>query len=184
MIKRTLMFLDGENLVARFQDMVKQGKTPHDDVVHEQDRYVWHPHFTRWSYLNVIRVSYYCVVSGDESAREKVEDALASFQYMCTDGQSQGTGHVVPKVYRKVSKERRTRLVDIQLTIDVLNAALHTDVDSILIASGDGDFAPLLEEVQRTGKQAYVAAFSSGLSPRLSARKDVFVDLNRIFFSN
>lgn len=182
LIKRTLMFLDGENLVARYQSSLEAGKVAQADVVHERDCFVWSPAFTRWSLLNVVRVTYYAVVAGAEDRRTQIEQAIGKISYACSDGQTTGSASIVPRVYRKESKERKSRILDIEITIDVLNAARDTPVDSILIASGDGDFAPLLREVQRTGKQVYVAAFSSGFSPRLHANKDVFVDLDRLFF--
>lgn len=183
LVKRTLAFLDGENLVARYQSSLEAGKVARPDVVHELDCFVWSPAFTQWSLLNVVRVTYYAVVAGAEDRRTQIEGAIGKLSYVCSDGQHTGSASVVPRVYRKESKERKSRILDIEITIDVLTAARDTPVDSILIASGDGDFAPLLREVQRTGKQVYLAAFSSGLSARLQANKDVFIDLDKLFFA-
>jgi uncharacterized LabA/DUF88 family protein len=152
------------------------------NIDHEQDRFVWSPIFTRWSLLNIIRVSYYMSVVGDANRVREIEDRIASLSYTCSDGISEGSASVVPRAFKKASRERRSRLADIQITSDILKASWNTSVDSIMLASGDGDFLPLQQEVMRTGKQVYLAAFSSGLTPKLGSNADVFVDLDKLFF--
>ncbi|MGD7035160.1 hypothetical protein [Methylotuvimicrobium buryatense] len=38
---RMMVFVDGENLVLRFQAMVAEGRMPIDDIAYEKDIYVW-----------------------------------------------------------------------------------------------------------------------------------------------
>ena len=49
--------------------------------------------------------------------------------------------------------------------------------------TGDGDYLPLLLEIQRQGKQVFVAAFSAGLNPMLKRRADQFYLLDATAFS-
>jgi len=68
------------------------------------------------------------------------------------------------------------------LTVDILINSYRNNLDTVYIITGDGDFVPVLEEVKRLGKRIYVAAFSSGLHPRIRAVADRFVDLDGCFF--
>jgi uncharacterized LabA/DUF88 family protein len=65
---------------------------------------------------------------------------------------------------------------DVGLTVDVIRLA--TSLDAVVIVSGDGDYLPLVEYVQKsTGKQVEVAAFSNSASSRLMEAVDDFLDL-------
>ena len=59
---------------------------------------------------------------------------------------------------------------------------IKVHVDTVLILSGDGDFAALVQEVAARGRRIYVGAFSKGFNPKLSERADLFIDLDPIFF--
>jgi hypothetical protein len=41
--RRMMVFVDGENLTMRFQDMVKKGKMPRPEVTVIPDIFVWQP---------------------------------------------------------------------------------------------------------------------------------------------
>jgi len=60
--------------------------------------------------------------------------------------------------------------------------ALSDAIDLVYLASGDGDYLPLVSEVMRHGKQVYVAAFSSGLNAELTHSVDEFFNLDGVFF--
>lgn len=76
-------------------------------------------------------------------------------------------------------------MIDIDLTIDVMRAALGMPVDGIYLLSGDGDYLPLLREISRTtSKQVYLGAFSSGLQIDLRSSVEDFVDLDKLFFKS
>ncbi|MFB3073548.1 MAG: hypothetical protein ACE1Z6_00015, partial [Candidatus Methylomirabilales bacterium] len=46
--RRIMVFVDGENLVCRFQEMLRRGYVPRDDLLfHEPDVAVWSPTFTQ-----------------------------------------------------------------------------------------------------------------------------------------
>ncbi len=57
-------------------------------------------------------------------------------------------------------------------------------VDRVYLATGDGDFIPLISEVMRRGKQVELLAFSSGLSPLLRSRVDRLHIIDDIFFKD
>jgi uncharacterized LabA/DUF88 family protein len=68
--------------------------------------------------------------------------------------------------------------------VDILTNSFNNNLDTVFIVSGDGDYAPVLEEVIRHGKKIYVAALSSGLNPKLRDIADKFYDLDAKFFES
>jgi hypothetical protein len=81
---RMMAFVDGENLVARYQDMLKNGRTRCDGVQHCVDTYVWvsHPGLSPivpgWNYM--IRATYYTYATGDNDFIHKVSEKIASLR--------------------------------------------------------------------------------------------------------
>lgn len=183
MLKKVLAFADGENLVCRYQAMLDQGKVPKPEVVHERNSFVWHPEITRWSVLDLIRVSYYTSVVGDVDAVSKLETLIGSTAFLCEGvGGLVGTATLIPRVHKKSKSSNKTKVVDVDVTMDIVRAALTMPIDGIFLLSGDGDYLPLVRELTRSSKQVYLAAFSSGLAPCLRNSVDSFVDLDRICF--
>ena len=68
------------------------------------------------------------------------------------------------------------------MTVDILTNSYQDNIDTVFLIAGDGDYIPLIEEVQRLGKQVFVAALSSGLSPALKTKADIFRDLDGYYF--
>ncbi len=72
--------------------------------------------------------------------------------------------------------------MDIELAVDALEIAAR--VDQIVLFSGDGDFRPLVEAVQRRGVHVTVVSTISSQPPmiadELRRQADQFVDLNRL----
>lgn len=179
-----MVFVDGENLVFRYQAMLAAGKTPCKEVVHIPDVFVWHPNITDWCYMDVMRVYFYSSVVGDDQklAASKAAIAKTSFRYEYEKG-SRGAAQIVPVVFKKHLKTHKTRQVDIQITIDMMRFAQNPSIDLLLLVSGDGDYLPLVQETMRLGNETYIAALSSGLSPELRYSVDEFYDLDSIFFA-
>ena len=182
MIKSVIAFVDGENLALRYQEMLAGGRTPHDDVIHEQDCFVWVPTITRWTHMNLIRVLYYTSVVGDDDKVAGVVARIGQTQYMCVGERTTGTATLIPRVHKKPSNTKKSKVVDVDLTIDVMRAALTMPVDGIFLLSGDGDYLQLVKEVTRSSKQIYIGAFSSGLANSLRNNVENFIDLDRFFF--
>ena len=180
---RTILFIDGENLVFRYQAEVTAGRIPADGVIHEPDCFVWHPGITTVSQFGLFRVCYYTTVVGSEERVEESKQKLSKIVFKVTALGGVGiTGQVVPLVFKKLQKSNKTRVVDIRLIIDVMKYAHLNAVDMIYLVSGDQDYLPLIQEVMHQGKQVYVGAVSSGLGKPLTYSCDEFFDLDKFFF--
>lgn len=183
---RMMVFIDGENLVARYQAMVKGGRKPMLSVKHLKDTYVWDSP-SIWPGLNVVlRATYYTYTVGSLDLVDKVAGELRSFQFrQYSIIGEQCTTYLVQTLYPKVftkPKNRSGKGVDIQMTVDVLTNVYQNNLDTVYLVSGDGDYAPLIQEAQRMGKHVVVAALSSGLSPKLKLITDSFFDLDNVYF--
>jgi uncharacterized LabA/DUF88 family protein len=66
----------------------------------------------------------------------------------------------------------------------MMRSANNGAFDVLFLLSGDGDYLPLIEEITRSGKQVWVAAFSKGLNSNLRFAADEFFDLDEIFFKS
>ena len=185
-LARMMVFIDGENLVARYEAMQAAGRTPRADVQHQKDVYVW-AHGAVWPGVHIVqRATFYTYVQGSE---QTAADASAAIKAL-TFGQYSAPGHgfpsrlvntLYPRVFRK-TKNRPGKAVDIQMTVDCLGHAYHNNLDTVYLVSGDGDYEPLIAECQRLGKSVFVAALSSGLSKTLPTVADRFIDLDNFFF--
>jgi len=187
MYERVMFFIDGENLVLRYQDMLEEGYEPLNAIKHEKDVYVWHTDVIRSADVgNIIRVNYYTSAQGDETRIVSLSKDIKKIEYVY-NGPPVGTGgsfggiqheqfkgHIFPHVFKKEAKETRSRLVDISITIDMLHYASRQILDAVYLVSGDGDFIPLIKEVMRRGVRVYLMALSSGLNPKLPISGDEF----------
>lgn len=64
---------------------------------------------------------------------------------------------------------------DVGLAVDAIRTA--EIVDTIVIASGDGDFIPLVEYLKNQGRRVEVIAFGRSSSGKLKETVDEFIDL-------
>lgn len=184
-IPRTILFIDGENLVFRYEAMLAEGRKPDPGVIHIPGVFVWHPQITQWCLLDVVRVYFYTSTSGDDdklvALREKIGGTTYKYDYQLGDDYS-GTAQLVPVVFKKLASSRKSRLVDIHIAIDMMRFSHNASIQNLFLVSGDGDFVALIQEVMRNGKETYVGALSSGLAPELRYTPDEFIDLDGIFF--
>ena len=66
---------------------------------------------------------------------------------------------------------------DVGLTVDAIR--LSSSLDAIVLVSGDGDYIPLVEYLQKSsGKRVEIATFGETASSRLVEVADSFVDLS------
>jgi uncharacterized LabA/DUF88 family protein len=65
---------------------------------------------------------------------------------------------------------------DVGLAVDAIKTASIVDV--IIIASGDGDYIPLVEYLKNQGRRVEVMAFGKSASSALQEEADAFVDLS------
>ncbi len=65
---------------------------------------------------------------------------------------------------------------DVGIAMDIIKQMNKVDV--VVLASGDGDFAPLLEYLQMTGQLTETAAFGKSTSGKIKELTDHFIDLD------
>ena len=66
---------------------------------------------------------------------------------------------------------------DVGITVDGIRIA--PSVDTIVLASGDGDFLQLIEYLKNQGKRVEVMAFSRSASAKLKEVADEFIDIEK-----
>ena len=201
-----MAFVDGENLTNRFETLqsekawtprVGSGAGGHLwTVQHRQGLFVWSP----LTIINVarreelLRVHYYTTYAADESDCDNLSETISSLkshraveEYHSPGAQYMMTSEVVnliPRVFRKQKRSTKTKSVDINLCVDVMDYVRQNALDSVFLVTGDVDYLPLIEAVMRAGKHVYVAALSSGLSPRIRTTADSFLLLDGIYFND
>ncbi len=65
---------------------------------------------------------------------------------------------------------------DVGLAVDAIKLA--PKLDAIILATGDGDFVPLVEHLQNEGCQVEVMSFGKATSAKLIEASDDFIDLD------
>lgn len=175
-------FIDGENIVKRFEEMVSAGAIPKDDVLHQAGVLAWHPEITSMYMCEFTRICYYQTVYGDEDKLHTVRQTISGTAYKYISGPFSGGGRLAPRIFKKEGRSSKSKSVDINITVDVLRSAHMPSCEVIMLLSGDGDYLPLVEEAMRHGKQVWLCAFSSGLNRDLKYAVDDFFDLDKVFF--
>lgn len=174
------MFIDGENLVFRFEDLIKKGRIKVQEVHHKIGVYVWHEMTYHPGPDHVIRVYYYASAEGAEDVLERITADMKCKRFT-QNPHTRLSNTLFPQLFKKI-KGQKSKGVDIQLTTDLLQHAYGNNFDIACIFTGDADFLPAIEEVMRVGKSVFLGAFSSGLSPKLRNKVDRFIDLDDIYF--
>jgi uncharacterized LabA/DUF88 family protein len=65
---------------------------------------------------------------------------------------------------------------DVGMAVDAVKLA--GKVDAVVLATGDGDFVPLVEYLKNSGTQVEVIAFGKSASSRLREASDDFIDMS------
>ncbi|SRR5581483_235916 len=176
--KKLIILADGENLVFRFQEMLSTRQVG-QNVVHIPDLFVWNENVGFEREWHTMRVNYYMSAVAADDGIEEIESQISKQRVIRMGGPQ---GQICPRIFKKDSKSKKSRLVDISIAIDALRHSFQRDVDAVLLLSGDGDYLPLIKEIMRNGTQAWLGAFSSGLNPKLRSAVDHFIDLDWMFF--
>lgn len=66
---------------------------------------------------------------------------------------------------------------DVGITVDAIR--ISPSVDTIVLASGDGDFFQLVEYLKNQGKRVEIIAFGRSASSKLKESADKFVDMEK-----
>lgn len=180
---RMMIFIDGENLVFRYQQMLEMGYVARPEVVHERDVFVWCPPRPHLAGQHVIlRATYYSYATGSDEYIHSIKDKLKQLTYPRAS-RSYLPNNLYPQVFKKARRDAKGKGVDIQMAVDILTHVYQDNLDTVCLLSGDGDNKPIIETVVRNGKQLYLAAFSSGLNPSLPHLVDQFNLLDEHYFS-
>jgi len=176
-----MMFVDGENLTIRAQQLIEGH--PDESVrgilkqcdYHLRDVFLWFPKQNgRYDLfedeITVLRPYssrsyYYTSCIGDEGKRRGVRKSLYSLYFH-------------GEVFRRDKGTHRSKGVDIALAKDFLSHAFLDNYDVAVLVAGDADYIPLVQEVKRLGKTVFLASVSSGLSEDLKLEADLFLSLD------
>src|SRR5438128_2554765 len=66
---------------------------------------------------------------------------------------------------------------DVEITMDMLKVVYQVKPDIIVLATGDSDFIPLIQEVRKSGIRVEVAAFEETAGPDIRLKCSGFIDL-------
>jgi len=195
---RVMVFVDGENLTSRYEAMLKSGRVsklpdplyPVNGrvVAHSPGQFAWSPDSARELPVGTMltRLYYYTTLQGAHEAVDTLSSHIATHGASpLIDGQiwtQAATVRLVPRVFKKESRGTKTKSVDINLCVDVMELVSNNALDLVYLITGDVDYRPLIDAVMRTGKRVYVASLSSGRSTRLPDIPDKFIDLDPVYF--
>jgi len=181
-IKRVMLFIDGKNLAERFKEV--QGSKKIDvalakSLKQKSDYFLWREGNIRFptipcNLFEIVRANYYTVCK--KTGVEVLSELIRNTRVKCSD-----QFFLYPVIISFNSRDRNPKGDDIKLCIDALHHASNSNADIFYLFTGDGDFVPLVEEIQRMGKLVFLAAFSSGLNPNLKEKADYFFDLDPIY---
>jgi uncharacterized LabA/DUF88 family protein len=117
-----------------------------------------------------IRAYYYTSVPGNDDALKQVRHRFWELRF-------------TPRIFKKIRKHEKAKGVDISLTKDMLSHPFNDHYDVGVIVAGDGDYAPLVEELKHLGKRIVVVFFSesNGLSTALKLTADEYGDNTKEF---
>jgi uncharacterized LabA/DUF88 family protein len=177
------LFVDGENLTARAENFMHgQGSELIAGRFWQPGTYVWLPRtivddvlvFTvGWGmHQRPKRAMYYTTAGGDQESRDTIHDRLQQLGF-------------APMVFPYIKKTGRSKGVDIALTRDMLSHAYKDNYDVAVLITGDADFLPLVDEVQRQGKAVVLGFFgvANGLDVKLRRAVDYYVNLDQTFLT-
>lgn len=176
-----MVFIDGENVVCRYQDMIGAGRKPHADTKHRPDVYAWNSRAIEPVTYNhsLLSATYYTSAVAAHEEIAKINAELRALAVISQRAPLPVT--LTPFVNKTEKRQRASKGVDIRLCVDMLSHVHNDNVDTVVLVTGDGDFEPLVQEAKRSGKSVVIAAFSSGLNERLRLAADHFHELDNNF---
>lgn len=181
---KTIILIDGENIVFRYQEMLKEGRKPRKGIIHINNCFVWHHDLLNIFYSkDIVRVAYYTTVVGDDKRIDQVKGQISDsvFHFKTLSG-AEWSGTLVPYVYKKSKNGTKTKSVDINLTIDALRYAYGDSIDQIVLISGDGDYIPLLREIMARGKMVQAMSLSNGVNKEIKFNVDDLLIIDDYLF--
>src|SRR5262249_44634113 len=102
---KNMVFVDGENLVMRYQAMLAAGSVPRQQVAHVPDVFIWQPSMTDLIYTHgVFRVTYYTYGVGDSTLLTDIADQLQSLPL--NRSAAWNARSLTPCIMKKVRKQQ------------------------------------------------------------------------------
>lgn len=86
-------------------------------------------------------------------------------------------------VWRQHGEEMVEKGVDVMLATDLVVKALRDQYETAIVVSGDGDFFPAYQAAKDAGKHVEVAAFDENLSAEAGRAADLWIKLNKTWFT-
>ena len=149
--------------------------------------HIWRPDIILNCSRNIIRATYYTSAIGSEEKIDEIAENIKKGEYFYKSsgvgvggGRTGGIkyeqykGFLFPKVFKKLRKSQKSKGVDINIAIDMLNHASSGSIDVMYLLSGDGDFIPLIKAVMQKGVRVHLMALSEGLNNKLPISVDVY----------
>ena len=186
-LPRSVILIDGENLVSRYEDMLSQGLIVKDKLTsglgYIRGVFIWHHYLIGMPVAaSVIRCIYYTSAVGDDPRIREIDGSIRKSQYAFGREGSYKWQSVVPRIFKKENGSRPSKRVDIQICIDALTCADQGGIDEVFLFTGDGDFLPLIHELMRRNIRVNLYAFSSGCSDSIKTAGDTFTSLDDRLF--
>ncbi len=175
---RTLILVDGENITFQLQRMLVNEESLKKGCRHIRDVLAWSSGITQLSGWFILRVNYYTSAVGCEETLRGYREQISKIPY----SYHTGSGFLNPHVFKKSKQAKKTKIVDINIIIDLLRHTYNGSIDQVFLLSGDGDYIPAIKEAMHHGIQVFVGALSLGLNKELPLVCDEFFDLDRMFF--
>jgi uncharacterized protein (TIGR00288 family) len=189
--KRLMLFIDGENLVFRYQAMLKDGYYPYpydkNRIIYKKDIYLWSSGINLpnpnddYNNIDVVRAYYYTSVTGDKDKLNEIDEEIRNIRIGGLAYKSLSPT-LYPITFKRDRPNEKAKGVDIRMTIDILSHTYNNNLDIACFFSGDGDFEPVLQEVSKHGKLIYIYSFSSGFNSNLKKVCDQYTNLDENFF--
>lgn len=184
--RRWMLFVDGENFAIRAAAVAQaEGLVLSEGVHYKKDIFIWMPGLSATHVLTqpqkgnklekyAARAHYYASLVGSNETILEVRRSLRALGFQ-------------PLVFKRPSKQKKSKGVDVTLTKDLLVNAFHDNYDVAVILAGDGDYVPVVEELKRMGRTVYVTFFTepaAGLSEELRLSCDKFFTLSSTFINS
>jgi uncharacterized LabA/DUF88 family protein len=145
--KRLMVFVDGENIVCRYQAMKDNGRSPIEEnsvvggkIHHEQDIYLWRTKMPIEYGYDLIRVYYYTSVVGDDQKIQDIKDRIKKIPQIFNDQELLENNTLYPVIFKRDKQHSKGKGVDIQMTLDMLSHVYKNNIDWVYLFSGDGDY--------------------------------------------
>jgi len=140
---RMIVFIDGENIVFRFQAMLKKGAEKREGIKHIEDIFVWHTNSVDPRFNIVLKAIYYTTVVGDTPKIEEIAKTIkaSSFkQYSPEDIplSKRLPNRLTPVIFKKGKNQRNTKGLDIQMTVDILTNIYQNNIDVVYLVQETG----------------------------------------------